>query len=310
MVLKISGLNENFDRFDFLCDERQLGSQSWPGRRVWKGKELILALMQSSDILPGDAGDTGWASLAPRTETALSDQHQSLQEQLDDLHLRLLESQTSHVAKLGQLRAQLAVRDDALRALQVELNEARDKTTSLESRALASSLAADAEISSLRDEIRLLRAEAKDAKSAAAPVTIDRDRRRDRDAVQERVSGAPTTIAALEAQLKVASSERDAACADLAKRDSELHGIQAHVAEQQSRIRALHEQLATFITREAADSARVEDATVRAADAEAELSKRKMQLNKVVKALTRVRERELAASNVASAQVRREQVNS
>ena len=230
----------------------------------------------ADDILPGDAGDAAWASLMPLAGSAAvalpSDA--SLQQQVDDLQLRLLESQTAHVAKLGQLRAQLAVRDDALSALQAELSTTRSECGTLESRALAASLTADAEINSLRGEIRLLKAEVEDARKAQHTFSWGGAHGHARDAAATASPPAPA-IAALDAQLRVAVSERDTARADLAARDKELRGIEAHVAEQQSRIRALHEQLATFITREATDGARIEDAAARAAEADAELAKRK-----------------------------------
>ena len=227
------------------------------------------------DILPGDANDA-WTTLEPH---AAGDGEQAtsgsiaLQDEVDDLRLRLLESQTAQVAKLGQLRAQLAVRDDALRALQSELNASRDQVSALESRALSASLTADAELSTLRDEVRRLKA---DAATNAAPNPQAHIRFSSMSSGDAGGRPAPPGGASpMDAQLRAALQERDAARAELASRDSELRGIEEHVAEQQSRIRALHEQLATFITREASDGARVEDAVARAAEAETELAKRK-----------------------------------
>lgn len=224
------------------------------------------------DILPGDANEA-WTTLEPHAGDGEQPTSGSiaLQDEVDDLRLRLLESQTAHVAKLGQLRAQLAVRDDALRALQSELNASRDQVGALESRALSASLTADVELSTLRDEVRRLKADAATNAATNPQAHIRFSSLSSGDGGGRHAPPGGVT----DAQLKSALQERDAARAELASRDSELRGIEEHVAEQQSRIRALHEQLATFITREASDGARVEDAVARAAEAETELAIRK-----------------------------------
>ena len=259
----------------------------------------------STEILPDEPEAGVWASLEPQLCEVGPSSDSGLRAQVDDLQLRLLESQSIHVAKLSQMRAQLAVRDDALLALQSELNCAREQFNALEGRALSASLNADAEISALRSELQLLKAESREAKVPQTQIgrsASDRQTWAQNDG--RGASRAVASTAVLETELSAAISERDAARADLAKRDSELRSIEAHVSEQQSRIRALHEQLATFITREAADGARVDDAVARAIESEAELAKRRQQLNKVVKALTRLRERELATAGAAAIQVR------
>ncbi|RYG43388.1 hypothetical protein EON68_00490, partial [archaeon] len=246
----------------------------------------------ASAVLPRAGDDMTLARDAWREEA------ENLRAVLEEKELAWLSTQSEHVKAVAKLRGQVEARDKTIRELKAEALRLRSEATNAENRAMSMQLTYDSRVEQLKEEALMLRLrweqaqeDARDA-MAAASASVSKEQ-----------------LAALRAEVAALRTERDALArklsersAAVASREAEFGDIAATVHEQQANIQALRDQLASFVSRQAADTARAEVAEADAAETRAELDKRLEQLGRVIRALNKVREREASLRTALESQ--------
>lgn len=230
----------------------------------------------ASDILPSSAGPRpsdgeaySWVSL-PQKSAAFSkassaasagpqvsnarDEIAHLRMALEEKDFLLLESQSEHVKALAKMRGQVESRDKTIKDQKAEISRMRLEMQQHENRSMSTTLDLESEVGRLREQAAILRLkleEAHDEVAEASKASDVDDLRRDRRRLQSENEALVQDLSNVRRQLDFRSSE-------LASKDAELADIRAAIVEQQGKIRALHEQLSGFISKDASDYARVE----------------------------------------------------
>jgi predicted nucleic acid-binding Zn-ribbon protein len=119
---------------------------------------------------------------------------------------------------------------------------------------------------------------------------------------ETKISRLETTLASRTEEVSRLREELNGKLSLLVSRDSEMEEFRVRATQQEARIRALHDQLASFIEKDAHEAARAQIAEQDLEETKKELSKRLGQLKKVVAALNALRQREASLGAALDAQ--------
>lgn len=280
-------------------------------------------MASAGDILPDESAivdgnstsagtDSDWMSppLAGATSAELQTRLQAAQDALEAKEFAMLEAQASHARALREMRRENEAKDARIRELEAEARALRTELRAAENRTLRAALEADEDRTRLQRSIEMLQLQLGEAR-AAAEAAADRSARGGgrTEAAVAAASAASAQAERLQAALTARDSELAALRRELSSamssrvsRDSELEEVRAHSIAQEGRIRALHDQLSTFIAKDASEAARAQLAESELEETRRQLAKRLGQLKKVIAALNAVREREAALAGALEAQ--------
>jgi len=175
-----------------------------------------------------------------------------LERALEEREFHLLEVQSQHVRVVQGLRKDAEASAEQLRAKEAEVLRLRRALQEAENATLSQALASEEHHRRLAQEIEHLQLKAYNVQLAATQATTTKDRAA---AGHDKVRADCAALAARSEQLRKVLDEREAA---LASRDAQLAEIQAHAQEQSARVRALRDQLAEFIRKDASEAAHLQ----------------------------------------------------
>lgn len=251
-----------------------------------------LSLPTAAILKEGEDGGVG-VDLAERLSAA--------QTALEDKEFKMLEMQATHAKQLRDLRRQLDASDAKARELQTE-----------NSRLMRQGLASDEEKAALEKQIDLLKLKLQTASldsmqpggpgSAIHSVTQLKRKEAALAEAETKVSRLTTALQAKTEEAAQLREELNGKLSSLVSRDSEMEEFRARATQQEARIRALHDQLASFIEKDAHEAARAQIAEQDLEETRKELAKRLGQLKKVVAALNAVRQKEASLAAALDAQ--------
>lgn len=280
-------------------------------------------MASASDILPDESAlidgaeastgaDSDWMSppLAGASSSELQARLQAAQDALESKEFAMLEAQAAHARSLREMRRENEGKDVRIRELEAEARALRTELRAAENRTLRAALEADEEKSRLQRSIEMLNLQLGEARAATETAAAKSARGGGRTEAAVAAASAATAeserlhaaLTARDSELAALRRELSSAMSSRVARDGELEEVRAHSIAQEGRIRALHDQLSTFIAKDASEAARAQLAEGELEDTRKQLAKRLGQLKKVIAALNAVREREAALAGALEAQ--------
>lgn len=208
--------------------------------------------MSPPEMRGGSAAASPDPALPPERRLALA------QDALEEKEFALLELQSAHVRALRELRKESEAKDARMRELIAEARAARAEARTVESASLRAGAAADEERARLIHEIETLRLQVDEARAAAADAHAQRKASAGRGVGEADLARLQRALASRDEEAAALRAELSSKVSALVAREAELEEVRSHSLAQEARVRALHDQLATFISKDAQEAARAQ----------------------------------------------------
>jgi chromosome segregation ATPase len=220
--------------------------------RLHAGEDGYAWVTLASDKDPSDPSAIG--SYKPPAIAAAADQISELRMKLEEKEFALLDAQSDNVKALTKLRGLVDLRDKTIKDLKTEISHLKQELLKSQNQSMASAMDVEAELVRSKEQITILRMRLEDAKDRNAELASTSTN----NALSSRVKEMEAENVSLVHELTATKDTLLRKSMNLASKEAELAEVRCSVSEQHSKIRALHEQLASFVSQDATDTARVE----------------------------------------------------